>query len=330
MIKPFGACIALTLALLVGPTHADPIRVDAKPIALFESRPNEHHTGRLIYRGGLELSSNDRRFGGLSDLSVSADGTRLLAVSDMAFWLKARLSYDAQGNLAGIADTEMASMLNEAGAPMVEKEGDAEGLTAITPGEPWGTVLVSFERNVRVWRYDLSHGLNAKPANVPIGVWVAPLDNNKQLEAITLFRPDTLLAFGEEAPDGGDIPGALEAYPGDPAHMDTRLLTVAVHKPYAITSAATAPDGSVYMLERRFSFLGGLGMEIRHIPPADIRPRARIEGTVLAKLGGEANIDNMEGIAVRKGARGETLLYVISDDNYNALERTVLMMFEVQ
>ena len=37
----------------------------------------------------------------------------------------------------------------------------------------------------------------------------------------------------------------------------------------------------------------------------------------------------MEGIAVRRGAHGETLLYIISDDNYNALQRTVLMMFEV-
>ena len=329
MSKAIGAWVAL-LVMLAGPADADSIQIAAHAIPLFDSRPDEHHTGRLIYRGGLELSSSDSRFGGLSDLIVSSDGTRILAISDMAYWLKARLTYDTQGNLAGMTDAEMASMLNEAGAPMVEKEGDAEGLTAVTPREPWGTVLVSFERNVRVWRYDLSHGLNAKPANMPIGPWVAPLDNNKQLEAITLFHPDTLLAFAEEAPDGGDIPAAFEAYPGDPAHMNTRLMTVAVHKPFAITSAATAPDGSVFMLERRFSLLGGLGMEIRHIPPDDFHPGARIEGTVLATLGSEANIDNMEGIAVRKGPRGETLLYVISDDNYNALERTVLMMFEVQ
>lgn len=327
MTKLLGAGFALALVLAL-PAHAGPISVDVHSIPLFDSRPNDRHIGHLIYRGGLELRSNDRRFGGLSDLAISTDGARVLAVSDMAFWLKARLTYDAQGNLSGMADAEMAPMLNEAGNPMVEKEGDAEALTAVTPGEPWGTVLVGFERNVRVWRYDLSHGLNAKPANVPIGLWVAPLDNNKQIEAITLVHPDTLLAFAEASPDGGDIPGALEAYPGNAAHMNTRTLTVAVHRPFDITSAANAPDG-IYLLERRFSLLGGLGMEIRHVAAAEIHSGARIEGTVMANLTGASNIDNMEGIAVRKGTHGETLLYVIADDNYNVLQRTVLMMFEV-
>src|SRR5262249_187214 len=148
------------------------------------------------------------------DIALSTDGTRMLVVSDNAYWLKARLSYDGNGNLNGVTDAEMASMLNEAGQPMVEKEGDAEGLTEIVPGEPWGTVLVSFERNVRVWRYDMSHGLNALPQNVPIGDWSQHLLYNLQLEAITLLKPDTLMAFAEVSPTGGDIPGAFEAYPG--------------------------------------------------------------------------------------------------------------------
>jgi len=36
----------------------------------------------------------------------------------------------------------------------------------------------------------------------------------------------------------------------------------------------------------------------------------------------------MEGIAVRKDATtGETLIYVISDNNFNGLQRTVLLVF---
>jgi hypothetical protein len=38
----------------------------------------------------------------------------------------------------------------------------------------------------------------------------------------------------------------------------------------------------------------------------------------------------MEGLALRRDANGKTLLYMISDDNYNLmLQRTVLLMFEV-
>jgi hypothetical protein len=44
----------------------------------------------------------------------------------------------------------------------------------------------------------------------------------------------------------------------------------------------------------------------------------------------DANIDNMEGLAVRRGPKGETLLYILSDDNYSPLQRTLLLMFEVK
>jgi hypothetical protein len=38
----------------------------------------------------------------------------------------------------------------------------------------------------------------------------------------------------------------------------------------------------------------------------------------------------MEGIAVRRGVNGEIFLYIISDDNYSPLQRTLLLMFEVK
>jgi hypothetical protein len=42
------------------------------------------------------------------------------------------------------------------------------------------------------------------------------------------------------------------------------------------------------------------------------------------------DIDNMEGLALRRGADGKTFLYMISDDNYNhAFQRTLLLMFEL-
>jgi hypothetical protein len=39
-------------------------------------------------------------------------------------------------------------------------------------------------------------------------------------------------------------------------------------------------------------------------------------------------IDNMEGIAVHRGSRGETVVSLMSDDNFNRfLQRTVLLQF---
>ena len=53
-------------------------------------------------------------------------------------------------------------------------------------------------------------------------------------------------------------------------------------------------------------------------------------GREIARLGPTLTIDNMEGIAARRGARGETLLYLVSDDNFTVLQRTLLHMFELQ
>ena len=60
-----------------------------------------------------------------------------------------------------------------------------------------------------------------------------------------------------------------------------------------------------------------------------MKPGARLEAENLAEIRFPLNVDNFEGIETRRGPGGETLIYVISDDNYNPLQRTLLMMFEV-
>jgi hypothetical protein len=193
-------------------------------------------------------------------------------------------------------------------------------------------VLVSFERYVRVWRYDLKNGLGARPSNVPIGPWVNALHDNRQLEAIALTWPDTLLAIAEtKVNDGDDILAAFEGYPGGPRLLSTRMTAVVPHDPFAVTSAAAAPNGDVFLLERRFSLAGGGGIEMRRIPASEVRPGARMDGEVVVNLAyQDANIDNMEGLALRRGPNGETLLYMISDNNYSSLQRTLLLMFELR
>jgi hypothetical protein len=327
-----GLALALGTSGIAADIGAEPAILQASRIPLYPGNPSERRAGALIYRGGLVLRSNARAFGGWSDIAVSADGSELLSISDEAHWLRAHLTYDDNGDLSGASDGEIAPMLNMDGRPMQGKEGDAEGMALEHPNDVHGTVAVSFEREVRVWRYDLSQGFAAKPINVPIGDWVKPLHDNEQLEAITLIKPDTLLAFAEtKVRAGDDLLAAMEAYPNMAGPSTTRMLAVVPHDPFAITSAANAPDGGIYLLERRFSFLGGVGMELRHIAADEIHEGARMKGEVLANLSfQDANIDNMEGIAVRRGPKGETLLYIISDDNYSPLQRTLLLMFEVR
>jgi hypothetical protein len=328
---PALAALAAALAALVTTAAAEPIQLTSSRVTLFPAKSGQRTAGSLIFRGGLVLSSPSPDFGGWSGLGVSADGREMLAISDEAHWLGARLSYDSNGDLSAASDGDMAPMLDESGRPMRGKEGDAEGLALIAPNEVHGTVVVSFERNVRVWRYDLFKGFGARPTDVPIGNWVKKLHDNRQIEAVALLRPDTLIAFGEtKVNPGDDILAAFEAYPGVAGHPQTRLLSVAPHDPFAITAAAPDGHGGLFLLERRFSLLGGLGMEVRQVGAAELHPAARIEGRVLVNLAAQdATIDNMEGLAVREDAARKTLLYLISDDNFSPLQRTLLLMFEV-
>ena len=83
------------------------------------------------------------------------------------------------------------------------------------------------------------------------------------------------------------------------------------------------------MLERRFTLRDGVAVRIRRINRADILPGADLDPDLVAEFRAPIAVDNFEGIAVRQGPRGATLIYIISDDNLNPLQRTLLMIFEL-
>lgn len=41
-------------------------------------------------------------------------------------------------------------------------------------------------------------------------------------------------------------------------------------------------------------------------------------------------VDNLEGIYATRGPRGETLLWLLSDNNFNRAQRTILLLFELR
>ena len=322
LLAALGACATEAPAT---PDLPDAVALSYKTIALAPSDPKETRVGGLVYRGGLEINSPDGRFGGWSGLIVSADGATLLSQSDEAHWLRAHLIYDAKGNLSGIDQGQLAGMQNLDGKPMAGKEGDAEGLTSLAPLDTHGSVFISFERNHRIWEYDLSQSLDAKPSAVPAPGAIKSLESNSGLEGLTQFAPATLLAIAETPQDtNGDHPAWLIS--------GTKFETLGVkhHDPYEISDAAMGPDGNLYLLERHyFGPIRGVVAAVREIDRSEIKAGARAGGHEIAEFTMRENIDNMEGLSLRRDASGRTLLYMISDDNYNPVERTVLLMFEL-
>ncbi len=69
-------------------------------------------------------------------------------------------------------------------------------------------------------------------------------------------------------------------------------------------------------------------MRIRLIPMEDIGAGKPLQGETLMSGDLSANIDNMEGISVHQNSEGQTILTVVSDNNFNTfLQRNLLLQF---
>lgn len=299
------------------------LEVHANALPFSTGEDAKSFAGKLRHRGTLKLTSDDGDFGGISALIVSDDGARFLGITDSSHWLTGTLSY-RDGKLVGFKGTAIAPLLDLNGHALSGKDGDAEGLTGSLDGD----VFVSFERDHRIWRYAFGKdGLSAKPSVVPTPAALKQAPGNSGLEGIARLSDGRLLAITEAYhDDAGNIRGWLLKDGADP-----EAIALKRRAPFDLTDVRQLASGDVLTLERRFSQLGGVGFEVRRIKGADVVAGATMDGEVVADVGMNFIIDNMEGLAVRTGEDGETLVYVVSDDNFNRpVQQTLLMMFELK
>ncbi|MBR0858633.1 esterase-like activity of phytase family protein [Bradyrhizobium liaoningense] len=301
------------------------IEVNARPIPSFEPRDRSRaRFGSLDYRGGLVLTSPYRGFGGLSAIRLDARGERFLAVSDQGGWFTGALRYSG-GKLAGLADVEAAPLLGAEGRPITEKRlwYDTESIA-----RDGNLVYVGLERVNQILRYDFAKGgTRARGEVIPVPPGVRKLPYNKGLEAL-VFVPKgqplagTLIAFSERGLDAdGNLVAFLIGGP-TPGQFSVRRT-----EKFDISDAVLLPAGDLLILERKFSWFTGVDIRIRAIPLKSIAPGALVDGPVLFKADLGQEIDNMEGIDAHVTPEGETVLTLVSDDNFSMLQRTLLLQF---
>jgi len=311
----------LLFALALAPGRGEPIEVHASSLVLNLEDRAQTRVGRLRYLGGLKLSSPDSRFGGLSGLTMAADGS-LVAVSDRGFWFTARLVSDGQGAPQALTAAELAPLLSPEGAPLFGSGRDAEAVERA----PSGAYLVSFERVHRILRYAPSDGLAAtrpEALGLPEGLRRAP--PNGGIEALAILGEARLLVVTENLRVADDQVAGWLIVEGEASPLS--YVTQHRFKP---TDFALLPSGDLLALERRYSPVAGPGARLVRIPGAAIAPGARLEGEELARLVPPLAVDNMEGLALRPAADGGMLVYLLSDDNYNPLQATLLMVFKLE
>jgi hypothetical protein len=318
------AASLLSLSTALAPlSAADPVAVRATPVPLNPSDPRQSVVGRLEYRGGLHLASDDPRFGGLSSIRVLPDGERLAAVTDEGFWLSARL-VQSEGRLEGVADVEMGPLLGPDGRPFEGKDSrDAESLALL----PDGSFVVGFEREHRLLRYPAGTGRpDGVPAVVPPppGLEAAPF--NGGIEALVGLSNERLFALTEYWIEKDRVVGWTD---GPESWKRLGFRFEGALRP---SDAARLPSGEVLVLERAYNPERGVtSVRVREIRRGRIGPGAALGGRLVAAFAPPVTLDNYEGIAALRGPRGETRVLLVSDDNFNpAQQRTLLLLFALR
>ena len=308
-----------TLAVLSG-ARAGPLPLTVNRIDDFVIAGSALAQSPLEFLGGLDLSSSESEFGGLSGIEVSDGGATAFMVSDSGSFVQARLLHE-EGRLVGIAEAEIESLFPEGDTG--KRLGDAEDV-AFDPLDPRRGVIVRERQANALLTFELRGGRPASFSPMRVGAENRVLRSNKGLESVAygpLSSPlsGKIVTIAERAPRGeADIPGWIAG--------EGRFSIVA-RDDFDVSSAKFLPDGDLLLLERRYTPGWGIAMRLRRIPGDTVEVGGRLDGEILLDAGMTYQIDNMEGLSVHRDDAGRTVLTIVSDDNYSVLQRTLILQF---
>jgi hypothetical protein len=316
----------MTAPSAASPPQSEAVPVVSQQITNFRIGSDQKRFGSLEFVGGLEVSSSNPLLGAVSSIRFRADAKSFVAVLDTGHWLEGSVTRDAQGLLSGLADVTVTSMMDSKGrSERVKQLMDAEGLAFRN-----GQALVSFEQYHRVDVYPDPGFAQATPfTSLPILIPGGALRGNRGLETIAVSPAASPLAGAAVVVSELSFDKADHLYAAVLDGPRKGVFGVVQKDPFAITDGAFLPNGDLLLLERRFSFAEGIGMQIRRIKGDNIKPGAVVDGEVLMNADMGYQIDNMEGMDVVVQPDGEIRVIVVSDDNHSILERNLMLEFRL-
>jgi hypothetical protein len=314
-----AAFVLLATPVAPGPVPLPPpgpviASLAATPIPLSGELPDLGSVGALEFLGGWALSAGDPRFGGISGLHVRGD--MATAITDNGDLVRFPVPGSRRFGTARIA------RLAEGPWP-VRRKADRDAEALLVDGD---SLWVIWEYRREVWRY--GRDWRARSASRPMAM--RRFGRNAGAEAIVRLRDGRFLILSETASgEPGLYRGPL--FGGDPAMPHAPQAAIRYRPPsgFRATDAALLPDGRVLVLNRRYNLLEGLGAALVALDPGAIRAGATLEGREIARLEWPLALDNMEALSVTREG-GRTILWIASDDNFNPLQRTLLMRFALR
>ena len=300
---------ACAQAVRLGPSlpGAPPVAMTVERVPLAPANPSAATLGEFHFAGGIAIHPTDPavRLHGLSDIEVASNG-QLVAVGDEGEIFHARVRLDREGRLVDLGDGHLAKLTGRDGRPLDTKEtSDAEGLAVL----PNGDLLVSLERQHRIWRYPVDGG---PPVDAPSPLVTFP--ENLGMEAIAADPtrgPDAYITAGEDS--GQTWRCSLNA-------GCTAGPTIQKAPEFGVVAARHYATNRTVWLLRSFDPAVGNVIVIRIV---DDRGQTVHEERLRRPL----TVDNIEGVSVVRRGR-QVRFYLLSDDNFSAEQRTLLLAFD--
>ncbi len=346
---------ALVLAGLVLPTacSSPPAQADGAPPPVTSSPlyrdggPWQGPGAPVTVLAARVLTGRVPQFGGWSGLGVMpgprGERSRLYAVSDRGYWLRA--TFDEAGG--ALDKAVLGRLAGPDGMPLLDNDQrDAEELVLL----PDGGAIVSFERDHRLWLYPPTApdaddiAFDAAPLALPRPPGLDTAPRNGGMEAVALL-PDGALAVLIEGDDGASVAQGWIGRPDRPwaqvvarrkaPAIAWRGFTLALPDP-AFRPTGAASDGRwLYVMERAFSMPLGFRDRLRRLP-LEALDRPETATATVAPLSAETVVslatppvaDNFEAVTARR-IGDETLIHLMTDDNFNGLQRTLLLSLSV-
>jgi hypothetical protein len=291
-----GLLMAVAVAAAYLPMRALPARRASPPAVVAVSyHPVEiaGAAGPLRMAGAWKLTADYPRFGGISSLAF--DRGRFLAVSDRGSIVRFDLP-GTQDPTAWVAD------LREGPGPWGRKSGrDAESLVADPDGRGW---WVGYEQYHSLWLYDRDFG--------------------RSLGSIDLDRPDWWDNRGAEGlfADNGSLFVTAENGRDAMRIEKDQLERIDLNAGADVAEAATAPDGSTWLLLRA---KGWQGISQAIAPLRKVRSGFRAGPAMPVPKGA---FDNFEGMVIAPRQGGGWRIWLISDDGHRIMARTLLVALD--
>lgn len=297
------------------PTTAQ--RIAFTPVAMPSPAETAPHLGAFRLERIWRMTSRHGMFGGYSTLQRLRGG-QFLTISDAGTALR----FSAPGEKLGTV--HFIDFLKTDSDSKNDRDAESSAYDPAT-----GQVWIGWEGTNSISRHDPALAEQARARPAAMHGW----SNNSGAESMARLPDGRFLVLDEgftSWTETREHPALL--FPGDPTGPGKPIaFRLSGPEGFSPTDVARLPDGRMLILMRRlvwpmpYRFVGRIALA----DPKAIRAGGVWRAKTVAYLSSSLPVDNFEGIVAEPGPDGRVTVWLISDDNGAASQRTLLWKMTV-